>query len=401
MAEHGRPAVVGVQQNINEEEAAIVRQIFEMYAAGASYTTIAKKLNASGIVSPQPPRTRTVRGWHMSTIRDLLFNERYRGVLIWNRLQSFRNPHTGKKERSVRPEKDWERIDNPALQIVSDELWTKAHEQNKRMTNKHGPRRLGGMNRAQTVYLFSGLLECGLCGSNMTIVANGGKYARYGCPNNRFKGLCSNANRIVYGNLESQLIEAIARNLSNPQTMENICSYFEEQLSKILQREARYQQTAGGQRKELLSEQARLQKQAGNITGAIAEHGLSGLLSEQLKMIEAKLKEVAKRLTTPAPTIEFNFSRKEIRDFLEREAQNLSDALSADRPIARQEIQKRIQKLVLTPTKQAGVLFDVTGDVQLFASVDDGMQSNSLERFAQQYIPALSLTGAVLYSKGL
>ncbi|MCU1286935.1 MAG: Recombinase [Acidobacteriales bacterium] len=124
----------------------------------------------------------------MSTIRDLLFNERYRGVVIWNRLQTFRNPHTGKKSGHCALKTTGSESKIPALRIVSDELWTKAHEQNKRMSEKHGPKRLGGMNRAQTVYLFSGLLECGLCGTNMTIVANSGKYARYGCPNQRFKG---------------------------------------------------------------------------------------------------------------------------------------------------------------------------------------------------------------------
>ena len=396
MAEHGRPAVMEVRQKINEEEAAIVRQIFEMYAAGVSYRNIAKRLNAVGAPSPQAPRSRTVRGWHMSAIRDLIFNQKYIGVVIWNRHQTFRNPYTGKREQKLRPEKDWERIENPDLRIVSDELWAKAHDQNKRMTAKHGPKRLGGMNRAQRVYLFSGILECGLCGTNITIVANQGKYARYGCPHHRFDGLCNNGNRIVYHKLESQLIDAIRANLTNPQMKASICKYFEEQLRNLVQAEQSYLQMEGGQRSELLSERSRLQKQADNITSAIAEHGISDLLSLQLRVVEPKLKAVISRLEAPAPSAEFNFSRKEIEEFVEQEARDFSDALTADRSGARQEIQKRIQKLVLMPSEKEGVIFDVSGDVQLFVAPSDGMQSNSLERFAQQYSHCFSLAGLQL-----
>ncbi|MCU1286936.1 MAG: hypothetical protein JWO13_3286 [Acidobacteriales bacterium] len=166
-----------------------------------------------------------------------------------------------------------------------------------------------------------------------------------------------------------------------------------------MQTEQNYLLTAGGQRSGLLSERAQLLKQADNITRAIAEHGLSDLLSEQLRMIEPKLREIARRLEAPAPTLQFDFSRKEIEEFVEREAWDFSEALTADRSAARQEIQKRIRKLVLTPSKQKGVTFDVTGDVQLLAAPDDGMLSNSLGRIAQHYNGSrVSLEGVVLHS---
>jgi DNA invertase Pin-like site-specific DNA recombinase len=53
---YGRFAVSGVRLEIDEEQAAIVRRVFEMYAGGDSLSTIAKTLNAEGVQAPQPPR---------------------------------------------------------------------------------------------------------------------------------------------------------------------------------------------------------------------------------------------------------------------------------------------------------------------------------------------------------
>jgi hypothetical protein len=44
-----------MQEIITEQAKVVVRIIFEMYAAGSSYTTIAKTFNAEGIPSPQIP----------------------------------------------------------------------------------------------------------------------------------------------------------------------------------------------------------------------------------------------------------------------------------------------------------------------------------------------------------
>lgn len=76
---YGRPAVSGVQLEIQEEQAAVVRRIFEMYAAGQGLARIAKGLNQEGVPAPQPPRSRALRAWCPSSIRETLRNERYRG----------------------------------------------------------------------------------------------------------------------------------------------------------------------------------------------------------------------------------------------------------------------------------------------------------------------------------
>ena len=58
-----------VERRINEAEAAVVRRIFEMCAAGAGLTRITKTLNADGVPAPRPQQGRP-RGWAPSTVRD-------------------------------------------------------------------------------------------------------------------------------------------------------------------------------------------------------------------------------------------------------------------------------------------------------------------------------------------
>jgi hypothetical protein len=122
-AKYGRSAVSGVRLEIVEEEATVVRRIFETYARGGSLATISKQLNAEGILAPQPPRTRQIRAWGPSSIREMIRNERYRGVFVWNRTKKERNPETGRKTSRPRPQADWMRVEVPEWRIVSEELW--------------------------------------------------------------------------------------------------------------------------------------------------------------------------------------------------------------------------------------------------------------------------------------
>jgi DNA invertase Pin-like site-specific DNA recombinase len=55
------------------EEAAVIRRIFEMPAAGVGYQRIALRLNEERVPAPVPRRRGRPRGWAPSTIREMLF----------------------------------------------------------------------------------------------------------------------------------------------------------------------------------------------------------------------------------------------------------------------------------------------------------------------------------------
>jgi hypothetical protein len=67
-----------VVRHINEEQAAIIRRVFELYASGVGMVKIAHRLNQEGV---KPPRG---RGWAPSGIREMLHRELYRGLVVWN-----------------------------------------------------------------------------------------------------------------------------------------------------------------------------------------------------------------------------------------------------------------------------------------------------------------------------
>jgi site-specific DNA recombinase len=92
------------ERSINAAEAAVVRRIFELFAAGVSPREIAKRLNAEHIPGPDG------RPWGDTTIRGqadrgtgVLNNALYVGRLEWNRCSYVKDPRRGQEGRSAEP----------------------------------------------------------------------------------------------------------------------------------------------------------------------------------------------------------------------------------------------------------------------------------------------------------
>jgi site-specific DNA recombinase len=62
----------GSQLQIDEEEAAVVRRIFQMSASGLSLKVIAKELNADGIPPPRGTKKKIQSSWVYTAIREML-----------------------------------------------------------------------------------------------------------------------------------------------------------------------------------------------------------------------------------------------------------------------------------------------------------------------------------------
>ncbi len=169
-----RGADEAIRLEINPDEAAIVRRLFEMYAGGLSLKRIAWQLNAEHVQSPQPQKGRLSRSWCVSSVRHILRNRRYVGKIVWNTRRKIRVPGTGKRVFRPRPESEWVTVDAPHLRIISDEALAAAHrrfETVKRVFARDG----GGLAIGQKRYLFSGLLKCGECGGSVVLVCGRGR----------------------------------------------------------------------------------------------------------------------------------------------------------------------------------------------------------------------------------
>lgn len=395
---HGKAAVLGVKQEKLEGEAEVVKQIMEMRANELSFGRIAKNLKAAGIAPPRNPNKAGTPAWYASTIKQITNNELYRGWRVWNRTQNILNEAEGKDSKRSRPQSDWVRLEVPELRIISDELWERVQAVNRRRGDKYYANRMGGLNRTEHSrrYLFSGVLFCGICGGRYSVINGKAPNVRYGCPNHRFRDTCTNKVTILRTRLEPQLIAALSTNLLDPRLEEERTREFVAQLKARVELEERLAQQVVLDRPALEQERSELSAQGRRLSEAVAVHGLSSFLSEQLKNVEDRLAEIDRRLTLVPPVKLPNFTDEQIREFLQKECKDFCELLKAEPKTARRQIQKRISRLVLTPRQTPdGTVLDVTGDVELFQQ-EGVMLNNSLEGIVQQYTLSRIVITAVL-----
>ena len=319
---------------IAEEESSVVRRIFEMYAGGASQAAISKTLNAEGVPAPNPPRTRPVRAWCVSSIFEMLRNERYRGVFVWNRTKKERNPETGRKTSRPRAETDWKRIDVPEWRIVPEELSERAQARKRFAGKRFSASRLGGFHRTERRrrYIFSGFLVCGICGSKMVIASGSGKrgYVKYGCPSHRYRGTCSNGLMIRQDRLEAQLIAGLTERVAKSDLIEYALTRFQECLETRL-RELQEQTLKAVDTVTALHDQRRdLKARANNLGNAIAQMGHSATLLQQLATLESEIQKIDERLAVANQPLDFAFSLESIRDFVSEKALDFRVAFDAE-----------------------------------------------------------------------
>ena len=78
---------------INEEQAATVRLIYRLFISGLSLYTITKELESRGIKSPSGKDR-----WHISTVKSILTNEKYRGDSRFQELEALIQEKNDTKE---------------------------------------------------------------------------------------------------------------------------------------------------------------------------------------------------------------------------------------------------------------------------------------------------------------
>lgn len=146
--------------------AEIVRRIFRMRCEGNSILSIAKQLNAEGVITARdhwyalqdkPNPRNTTHGWTDVSVRQILENEAYIGNMVQNK-----TGHISYKNKKVidKPEEDWIRVENTHEPIIDMETWEKVQA----MFEDKKVYRTNAMGKT---HLFSGLLKCGDCGFNL------------------------------------------------------------------------------------------------------------------------------------------------------------------------------------------------------------------------------------------
>ena len=144
---------------INEDEANIVRYMFERYVEGIGSSSIAKELTAKGIKTPKGGTK-----WCESTIRGILKNEKYIGDVLMGK--TFTIDPISHKRLSNLGEVDKHYYKGHHEPIISKELFDRVQEiRTKRAGNRETGRRNDNYSKK---YPFSSKLYCAFCGSLLT-----------------------------------------------------------------------------------------------------------------------------------------------------------------------------------------------------------------------------------------
>ena len=211
---------------INEEEAKIVKEIFESYVyKGFGTTKIAWNLNDRGI------RTKKTKSkWVQTSIVRMLKNPIYTGR-VTNKKSEVTDFITG--TRKELPEEEWIVVETPEMRIISDELFNRAQallEQRSsefKLNNK----------REKTEYVFSTLIYCKHCGYSFRRMkrkysADGKEYIRWVCSGRNSMGVnhCPNTTTID----EEELLNAIKMYLKSIiSNKKNFMKSVEKEFEKI------------------------------------------------------------------------------------------------------------------------------------------------------------------------
>ena len=201
---------------MNDVEAAIVKEIFERYAAGESAKTIAHDLNRRrrAIARRFWKRTDRVPGWTWTTIcgattkqDGIIRNSVYIGRVVWNKRAGKRVPGTGRRVQRKRPQSEWIVRDDQSLRIVSDDLWERVQA---RLNARKVQQPKGGKPAS---YMLSGLLKCACCGSSYAMRND----RNYGCAG-YVRGLdCTQGRVLSRRKAETELLAGIKAKVTAPE----------------------------------------------------------------------------------------------------------------------------------------------------------------------------------------
>ncbi|EKZ4336062.1 recombinase family protein [Listeria monocytogenes] len=151
--------------SINEEEAEIVKYIFNRYAEGAGGSIIGRELENLGY--------KTKRGssrWAESTILGIVKNEKYKGDILLGK--TFTVDPISKRRLANYGEEDQFYLRNHHEAIISEEIFEKAQEILMKRSIPRGAHISNGRNikrqKYSRKYAFSCMMECGFCGGTLT-----------------------------------------------------------------------------------------------------------------------------------------------------------------------------------------------------------------------------------------
>jgi len=287
---------------INDSESKAVQLIFELYDKGLGYDRLIEQLKLAG------HRTKIGRQFGKNSIHEILRNEKYTGVYIFNRsaVKRFgaRNHHLSK------PAEEIIKVPGGMPQIVERGLWERVQEKmNVRRQNGEKARM-----KAKTTYLLTGKVFCGECGAAVignTASDRGRRYHYYECGKRDRLRSCDNSG-IRKHNLEGIVIREIEKNIFSDQVLARVKQKLVNYLNK-------YQVDRQGELAYLKKELARVERAINQLLDQI-EQGFGGAaVASRLKDRETEQSALLTRLAEiEAKTATSAVNEKTVNEYLDK-----------------------------------------------------------------------------------
>lgn len=260
--------------SIIDSEAALVREMFRVYNAGAGCKEIAMRLNSEG-------RLKRGIAWNKSTVGLVLKSEVYIGFIVFNRSSSV--------ERLRRPRDEWV-LTKSHEPIVSEEVFTMTQELMDRRASKKGA------GSPHSRFVFTGILRCGACGSSMQMESAKGRTATYHYYNCRSaqKGQGCRNRRVSAQEFDEWMVAQILDKIMTPERIADI-------IKEIYELRGEWYIERDRKRSALVAELREAERRRNNLYETLELHGKNapnlGDLTERLRHWKKCIDEAERSLT--------------------------------------------------------------------------------------------------------
>lgn len=362
------------QLGLTDEQKSVTRQIehARAYAArkgwrvaddcasGVGIRRIAIILNDEGAPAPTPRRVGRPRSWAPSTVREILYRDLYRGVVVWNQIR--KRDVWGLKRYLARPEDQWMRRDAPELRVVDDALWAAAHRRIEDArasylwsTNGKLNGRAPAVKATESKYLLTGFAQCAVYGGSLMARSRDyGSQRKFGylCGYHHQRGrtVCVNGLEVPMDSTDCAVLASIERDLLRREVVERAIEFAIDELRPGTD-------PAERRRDEILTEIRRLDAELSRLTAAIASGGDLPALLAALKERQAQRERCERAL------IELDARSRVGRTELPRLEREIRHRLADWRAMLRREVPEAreilrnlvVGRIVFTPRPEARV----------------------------------------------
>ncbi len=339
---------------INEDEAKIVRIIFDMYSKGYTVRKIITTLNEKGY------KTKRGNAFGKNSISDLIRNEKYTGVYTFG--------YGDRQKNRNKPKEDMIKIDGGMPAIISKEVFNMVQNRIKRKN--------GGSGKASHVYLLTGILFCGKCGESYIGQSSNGR-CKYGCKKRINKVSCDNL-YLSKDKIEDYVINNLYNLIDN-----NITDEFVEKVNKEYFNSKEELKDSLSLTKSNLSN---IEKQIQNLVSAVA----SGIINDSIKNELTKLENEKTDLENK---LNFLNSVKEIKEISKDDILKvIRNDINVIKTLSEEEqkviLHKYIKKILVYPDK-IEITFNINNN-QILAT-KKAMSCNTHSDGGQRWIRTIVL----------